>query len=92
MTATENLAATTSTAPEQVFQPPAARAVLDEPLFTVHEIAMALRVSPATVLRRIRAGELKAIRVGREWRVAKSEWSAYFERLAVVITGGATTT
>jgi excisionase family DNA binding protein len=49
-------------------------------------------VSPATVLRRIRAGELKAIRVGREWRVAKSEWSAYFERLAVVITGGATTT
>lgn len=93
MTATENMAATAPIAPEQVFQPPAAQAVLDERLFTVHEIATALRVSPATVLRRIRAGELPAIRVGREWRVPESGWSAYFERLAgAVVVGSAPAT
>lgn len=42
-------------------------------LLTVAEVAVALRVATATVRRHISSGDLKAVRVGRMWRIPSSE-------------------
>ena len=49
-------------------------------LLTVHEVAAIMRVSNMTVYRLIRAGELKAARVGRGYRIRESEVDAYLDR------------
>ena len=49
-------------------------------LLTVHEVAGIMRVSNMTVYRLIRAGELKAARVGRGYRIRESELDAYLDR------------
>jgi len=49
-------------------------------LLTVHEVAGIMRVSNMTVYRLIRAGELKAARVGRGYRIRESEVDAYLDR------------
>ena len=54
---------------------------LTEPVYTLDDIAAALRLSTMTLYRRVKEGELKAFRVGRGWRVTKSERDAYFARL-----------
>ena len=51
-------------------------------LLTVHEVAGIMRVSNMTVYRLIRAGELKAARVGRGYRIRESEVDAYLDRSA----------
>ena len=38
-------------------------------LLTPGEVAEILRVSEETVLRMLRAGELRGIKVGRQWRI-----------------------
>lgn len=48
-----------------------------EDLLTLAEAAEALRVSQATVRRLIDGGELRAVRVGRLWRVPKAALEAY---------------
>lgn len=40
-------------------------------LFTIQEVAQMMRVSPMTIRRRIKEGELAAVRVGRKVRVPK---------------------
>ena len=51
-------------------------------LLTTREVAVRLAVSPETVLRRIRAGELPAIRISSNaLRIRESELDAYLERL-----------
>jgi excisionase family DNA binding protein len=52
-----------------------------EPVYTLKEIARPLRVSTATLRRRIASGELDAFRVGRGLRVTESARDAYFERI-----------
>lgn len=52
-------------------------------LMTVAEIATVMRVSRMTVYRLIRRGQLKAIRVGRNYRVSEDELNAYLEGQAV---------
>ena len=47
---------------------------------TVGEVARVLRVSNMTVYRLIRAGELRAARVGRGYRIRESEVDAYLDR------------
>ena len=42
-------------------------------LLTIREAANALRVSPKTILRRIGAGEISAVRDGRLLRISVSE-------------------
>ncbi|MGC8489663.1 MAG: helix-turn-helix domain-containing protein, partial [Clostridia bacterium] len=42
------------------------------PLLTTHEVAERLRVSPGTVRTLIRAGEIEAVRVGRQIRVSEA--------------------
>lgn len=44
-----------------------------EKLLTIQEVADYLRLSRTTVWRWCKSGELKAFKVGRGWRVRKSE-------------------
>ncbi len=49
-------------------------------LLTVHEVAEIMRVSNMTVYRLIRAGELRAARVGRGYRIRERDVEAYLTR------------
>jgi len=50
---------------------------------TVVEVATVMRVSRMTVYRLIRRGQLKAIRVGRNYRVREDDLNEYLEEQAV---------
>ncbi|HYD10515.1 MAG TPA: helix-turn-helix domain-containing protein [Acidimicrobiales bacterium] len=52
----------------------------DETFLTVQEVADLMRVSTMTVYRLIKAGELRATRVGRSFRLRGVEVEAYLER------------
>ncbi len=52
-------------------------------LLTVSEVATRLRVSNMTVYRLIKAGELRAIRVGKNYRVRRSHLEAYLRAQTV---------
>jgi excisionase family DNA binding protein len=52
-------------------------------LLTVAEVATVIRVSRMTVYRLIRRGQLKAIRVGRNYRVREDDLELYLESQAV---------
>jgi excisionase family DNA binding protein len=52
-------------------------------LLTVAEVASVMRVSRMTVYRLIRRGQLKAIRVGRNYRVRTDDLDEYLEAQAV---------
>jgi len=41
----------------------------EKSVYTVGEVASVLRVSPVTVIRAIRKGRLKALRVEGQWRI-----------------------
>lgn len=51
--------------------------MLSKPLMTTHEIAELLKVSEATVRTWIHEGQLRAIRFGREFRVAVKDLEAF---------------
>ena len=51
-----------------------------ETFLTVQEVAELMRVSTMTVYRLIKAGELRAARVGRSLRLRDSEVQAYLDR------------
>lgn len=51
--------------------------VLSERLLTVSEVATAMRVSNMTVYRLIKAGQIGAIRVGKNYRIRTSEIDRY---------------
>ena len=55
-----------------------------ERLLTVAEVAEQLRLHPITVRRHIKAGRLRAVRVGRAVRVRQSEVDAFMRPDAVV--------
>jgi len=48
--------------------------------FTVAEVAAVLRVSTMTVYRLIKAGELRAVRVGRSYRLREDDVDGYLEQ------------
>ncbi len=50
---------------------------LGEPLLTVGEVATLMRVSNMTVYRLIKAGQLSAIRVGKNYRIRRSDVDRY---------------
>ncbi len=52
-------------------------------LMTVAEVASVMRVSRMTVYRLIRRAQLKAIRVGRNYRVRSTDLDEYLESQAV---------
>lgn len=51
--------------------------MLSKPFFTTHDVAELLKVSEATVRTWIHDGELRAIRVGREFRLAAKDLEAF---------------
>ncbi len=52
-------------------------------LLTAAEVAAQLRVSTMTIYRLIRAGELPAVRVGRNYRVRQEDLAAYLSAQVV---------
>ena len=50
---------------------------MDDQLLTVMEVAAVMRVSNMTVYRLIKAGQLAAIRVGKNYRIRESDVEAY---------------
>jgi excisionase family DNA binding protein len=52
----------------------------DDRFLTVSEVAQLMRVSTMTVYRLIKAGDLRAARVGRSYRLRVGEVDAYLAR------------
>jgi excisionase family DNA binding protein len=48
-------------------------------LLVVHEVAGLMRVSNMTVYRLIKAGDLPAIRVGKNFRIRRTDVKAYLD-------------
>lgn len=55
----------------------------DEPLLTVGEVAGLMRVSNMTVYRLIKSGQLSAIRVGKNYRIRRTDVDKYLNDRAV---------
>jgi excisionase family DNA binding protein len=60
---------------------------LDECL-TTDEVQAYLGITSRTMYRMIRAGELPAIRVGRQWRFRRSDMDRWLERRAPLAVSG----
>lgn len=56
-----------------------------EPLLTVGEVAQLMRVSNMTVYRLIKAGQLGAIRVGKNYRLRRTDVERYLTERVVHI-------
>ncbi len=56
--------------------------MLSKPLLTVHETAAQLKVKESTVRAWIRDKKLRAIKFGREWRVAVIDLEAFLNENA----------
>ena len=51
--------------------------MLSKPLMTVHEVADLLKVKESTVRTWINESDLRAIKLGRDWRVAVKDLEAF---------------
>jgi len=51
--------------------------MLTKPLLTVHEVADLLKMKEATVRHWINDGALRAIKFGKEWRVAQKDLESF---------------
>lgn len=60
-----------------------ARPYVGDRLLTVGEVASLMRVSNMTVYRLIKAGQLAAIRVGKNYRIRESDVDRYLTARAV---------
>lgn len=58
-----------------------------EPLLTVGEVATLMRVSNMTVYRLIKAGQLSAIRVGKNYRIRRADVERYLSERSTDIRG-----
>jgi excisionase family DNA binding protein len=56
--------------------------MLRKPLLTVHEVAALLQVKESTVRTLIHDKELRAVKLGREWRVAVKDLEAFLDEHA----------
>ena len=56
-------------------------------LLTVGEVAATMRVSTMTVYRLIKAGDLAAIRVGKNYRIRESDMDDYLSGRSVQVEG-----
>lgn len=60
-------------------------------LYTVAEVAEHMRVSNMTVYRLIKAGELGAVRVGKNYRIRERDLTAYLDASSTVEPATTTT-
>ena len=56
-------------------------------LLTVSEVAAAMRVSNMTVYRLIKSGDLRAVRVGKNYRIRETEVERYLSDRSVRVEG-----
>jgi excisionase family DNA binding protein len=47
---------------------------------TTEEVLDCLRVTPRTIYRLIRSGELPAVRIGRQWRFRRTDLDEWIDR------------
>jgi excisionase family DNA binding protein len=47
---------------------------------TTEEVLAYLKITPRTIYRLIRNGELPAVRIGRQWRFRRNDLDAWLER------------
>lgn len=50
--------------------------------YTAQELAKKIRVNIMTIYRYIKAGRLKAYKIGREFRIDKAEFKAFLKRVS----------
>ena len=56
--------------------------MLRKPLLTVHEVADLLKIKESTVRAMINEKQLRAIKLGRDWRVAVKDLEAFLDEHA----------
>ena len=54
----------------------------DNTFYTAEELAKELRVNIMTIYRYIKASRLKAYKIGREFRIDKTEFEAFLKRVS----------
>ena len=52
----------------------------EKEFYTAQELADKLRVNIMTIYRYIKAGKLKAHKIGKEFRIAKSEYQSFLKK------------
>jgi excisionase family DNA binding protein len=67
----------------EVVKMPKRRPFVGDRLLTVGEVAATMRVSNMTVYRLIKAGQLAAIRVGKNYRIRESDVNRYLSDRSV---------
>jgi excisionase family DNA binding protein len=72
---------------EDVNGMPKRRPFVGDRLLTVGEVAATMRVSNMTVYRLIKAGQLAAIRVGKNYRIRESDVNKYLSERSVRVEG-----
>jgi excisionase family DNA binding protein len=72
---------------EDVSGLPKRRPFVGDRLLTVGEVAATMRVSNMTVYRLIKAGQLAAIRVGKNYRIRESDVNKYLSERSVRVEG-----
>lgn len=58
-----------------------------QPMMTIHDVAASLNVDERTVRELIRKNELRAIKIGKEWRVTPDDLDAYVDGHANIRNG-----
>jgi excisionase family DNA binding protein len=51
-----------------------------EAFLTTEEVLSYLKITPRTIYRLIRSGELPAVRIGRQWRFRRGDLDRWLER------------
>ncbi len=54
---------------------------MEQRAFSLKEVASILGVHPETIRRAVKAGKLKAAKMGKDYRIAKSELERYFQAM-----------
>jgi excisionase family DNA binding protein len=54
---------------------------LEQRAFSLKEVASILGVHPETIRRAVKAGKLKAAKIGKDYRIAKPELERYFHTM-----------
>jgi excisionase family DNA binding protein len=54
----------------------------DKPFYKAEDLAELLEVNIMTIYRYIKAGRLKAYKLGREFRIEKSEFDAFLKKIS----------
>ena len=54
----------------------------DKPFYKAEDLAELLEVNIMTIYRYIKAGRLKAYKLGREFRIEKSEFGAFLKKIS----------